>query len=210
VTDTDPEQAGLPTWTVHQSRTVYDGSPWLRVDLADVTAPDGARFEHHVVHMPHVATAMVVDEATDTVLMLYRQRWVIDQWGYELLGGLVEEGEDPADTAVRETIEESGWQPRGPSEHLLTIHPLPGIMDTIMDCYLWRHGADRVGNPSDPQEVGTVSWLPLAGMPELAAQGQLLGAGTATALLYYLATHTGRSVPGRALKSTRECTRGSA
>lgn len=74
-----------------------------------------------------------------------------------------------------------------------------------MDRYLWRHGADRVGDSSDLQEVGTVSCLPLVRVPELAAQGQLLGAGTATALLYYMATHTCRSVlVGHG--STRECT----
>jgi 8-oxo-dGTP pyrophosphatase MutT (NUDIX family) len=188
MTDASPAQDGLPSWSVHQARTVYDGSPWVRVDLVDVTAPNGARFEHHVVRMPHVAIAMVVDEAADTVLMLHRERWVIGQSGYELLGGLVEDGEDSADTALREALEESGWQPRGTSEHLLTIHPLPGIADTVMDCYLWRHGADRVANPSDPHEVGTLSWVPLARIPELAAQGQLLGACTATAALYYTCT----------------------
>jgi ADP-ribose diphosphatase len=188
MTDTSHAQDGLPSWSLHQARTVYDGSPWVRVDLVDVTAPDGARFEHHVVRMPHVAIAVVVDEATDTVLMLHRERWVIGQWGYELLGGLVEECEDPADTAAREALEESGWQPRGTSEHLLTIHPLPGITDTVIDCYLWRHGADHVTTPSDPYEVGTLSWMPLARIPELAARGHLLGAGTAIAVLYYIAT----------------------
>lgn len=29
--------------------------------------------------------------------MLWRERWMISRWGYELLGGLVEDGEDPAD-----------------------------------------------------------------------------------------------------------------
>lgn len=186
---TDPfpgTDAVVPAWTVHQTRTVYDGSPSVRVDLADVTAPDGRRFDHHVVRVPRAAVAVVADEAAGTVLMLRRQRWVIGRWGYELLGGLVEPGEDPADTAVREAVEESGWQPRGTPEHLLTIHPLPGIVDTIMDCYLWRQGADRVGDPCDPYEVGVLTWMPLGGVRQLVAQGQVLGAGTATALLYYL------------------------
>jgi peptidoglycan/LPS O-acetylase OafA/YrhL len=32
-------------------------------------------------------------------------------------------------------------------------------------------------------------WIPLHHVPELAAGGQLLGAGTAAALLYYLVSH---------------------
>lgn len=179
------------SWTVHQARTVYDGAPWLQVDLADVTAPDGSRFEHHVVRMPRIAIALVVDEDTDTVLMFRRQRWVVGQWGYELLGGLVEPGEDPAETAMREALEESGWRPRGPGEHLITIHPLPGMLDTILDIYLWRHGAYRVGEPTDPHEVGSLHWVPLQQVHGLAQRQELLGAGTALALFYYLATRIG-------------------
>ena len=43
MTDSPSPGPGSPpgSWTVHQSRTVYDGSPWVQVELADVTAPDG-------------------------------------------------------------------------------------------------------------------------------------------------------------------------
>jgi hypothetical protein len=43
-----------------------------------------------------------------------------------------------------------------------------------------------VGEPTDAQEVGDVVWMPLDRVAELAARGELLGAGTMTALLYYL------------------------
>jgi 8-oxo-dGTP pyrophosphatase MutT (NUDIX family) len=47
--------------------------------------------------------------------MLWRYRFAIDRWGYELLGGLVEDGEEAAATAAREAAEEPGWGPgRGP------------------------------------------------------------------------------------------------
>lgn len=179
-------------WTVHGIRTVYDGAPFVTVELADVTAPDGARFDYHVVRLPRVALALVVDEAAGAVLLLRRERWVIGRWGYELFGGLVEDGEAPAATAEREALEEGGWRPRGPAEQLLAVDPLPGIADAPMDVYLWRHGADRVGEPTDAQEVGEVVWMPLGRVPELAASGQLLGAGTMTALLYYLVRGSAR------------------
>jgi 8-oxo-dGTP pyrophosphatase MutT (NUDIX family) len=50
---------------------------------------------------------MLVNER-DEVLMLYRYRFAVDQWGYELFGGLVEMGEEPAATAKREAEEERG------------------------------------------------------------------------------------------------------
>ncbi|HEX5113712.1 MAG TPA: NUDIX domain-containing protein [Pseudonocardiaceae bacterium] len=147
------DDSEIRSWTVHRTRTVYDGRPFVRVDLADVTAPDGSRFDYHVVRLPRVAIALVVDEDVGAVLLLWRERWVVGKWGYELFGGLVEDGEAPAATAEREALEESGWRPRGPAEHLLALDPLPGIADATMDIYLWRHGADRVGEPSDAQEV---------------------------------------------------------
>ncbi len=176
----------IPSWIVHATRTVYDGSPFVRVELADVTAPDGTRFDYHVVRLPRVAIALVVDEDVGAVLLLRRERWVVGRWGYELFGGLVEDGEAPAAAAEREALEESGWRPRGPAEHLLAVDPLPGIADATMDIYLWRQGADRVGEPTDAQEVGEVVWMPLDRVPDLAARGELLGAGTTAALLYYL------------------------
>jgi 8-oxo-dGTP pyrophosphatase MutT (NUDIX family) len=158
------------SWTVHGSRTVHDGSPWLRVDMVDVTAPNGERFDHAAIRIPDAAVALIVDG--DAVLMLHRQRWVIGRDGYELFGGLVDEGEDPAETARREVLEESGYRPRGPGEHLMTIHPMPGIVDSAMHLYLWRHGADRVTVPSDPHEVGTITWMPLERVDELARTGR--------------------------------------
>ncbi|WP_246134945.1 NUDIX hydrolase [Prauserella rugosa] len=184
----EPERPQKNTsWTVHRSRTAYDGSPWLRVDMVDVTAPNSDRFEHAAIWVPDAAVALIVDEQRQAVLMLRRERWVIGQDGYELLGGLVDDGEDPVDTARRELLEESGYVPHGPSEHLLTVHPMPGLIDSAMHVFLWRQGAEQVCEPSDPYEAGTVSWIPLERVDELADGGQLLGATTAVALYRYRA-----------------------
>jgi 8-oxo-dGTP pyrophosphatase MutT (NUDIX family) len=67
-----------------------------------------------------------------------------DQWGYELLGGLVEEGEDPAATAAREAVEESGWAPVGDPEKLISFEPLPGNVTAPVDVFLWRR-AEQIG-----------------------------------------------------------------
>lgn len=53
------------SWTVHGSRTVHDGSPWLRVGLVDVSAPKGERFEHAAIRIPDAAVALIVDEGED-------------------------------------------------------------------------------------------------------------------------------------------------
>lgn len=166
-------------------REVY-GNRWVRVALADVEAPNGARWEHHVVHLDRVAVALVVNDQDD-VLMLWRYRFATQQWGYELLGGIIDGEDSAAATAARECEEESGWRPVGEPEHLVGFEPLPGMVTAPVDVFLWR-GAEKVGEPTDAEEAGWVEWVPLARVVELAQRRELLGAGTLVALLYFLAS----------------------
>jgi ADP-ribose pyrophosphatase len=180
------EQRGA--WRTYGERMIYDNR-WVRLGLVDVEAPNGERWEYHVVHLARIAIALIVNDA-DEVLMLWRYRFATDQWGYELLGGLVDEGEESATTAVREAAEESGWAPVGEPEKLISFEPLPGNVTAPMDVYLWRE-SERIGEPTDAEEVGRVEWVPLARVVELAGRGELLGAGTLVALLYFLASRGG-------------------
>lgn len=180
-------------WQTFGEKMIYD-SRWVRLALVDVEALNGQRWDHHVVHLDRIAIALVVD-AADRALMLWRYRFATDQWGYELLGGLVEAGEQAATTAAREAAEESGWRPVGEPEHLVTFQPLPGQVTAQTDVYLWRE-AEQVGESTDTEEAGRVEWVPLSRVTELAQRQELLGAGTMVALLYYLASRA--TAEGRA------------
>jgi 8-oxo-dGTP pyrophosphatase MutT (NUDIX family) len=173
------------SWKVHGERAVYDNR-WVKVSLVDVEPPDGSRFEHHVVRLDHVAVALLVNE-NEEVLTLWRYRFAVDQWGYELIGGLVEEGEQPDATAAREAEEETGWRPVGPPEHIGTFQPLPGIIDAPVDAYLWR-AAEKVGEPSDGEEAARIEWIPVDRVLDLVRRGEVLGSGAIVPLLYYLAS----------------------
>jgi len=174
------EQGG---WQVFGERLVYDNR-WVKVGLTDVQAPDGVRFDYHVVHLARIAIALIVDDQ-DRALMSWRYRFATGQWGYELLGGLVEEGEEPIATAAREAREESGWQPLGEGEHLVSFEPLPGQITAPVDVFLW-HKAEKVGEPTDIEETGRLEWVPLSRVNELVGRQQLLGSGTLIPLLHYL------------------------
>ncbi|HEX2312707.1 MAG TPA: NUDIX hydrolase [Thermomonospora sp.] len=169
-------------WTTHGERSIYT-SPWLDVRLADVELPDGRRFDHHLVRVrPSAGVAAVDGQAR--VLLIWRHRFITGAWGWEIPGGRVEPGEDPAATAARELEEETGWRP-GPLHHLLDIRPSPGLTDGIHHIFR-ADGAVLAGEPTDV-EAERIEWVPLASVPDLVARGEI-GAGSTVAALLYLMT----------------------
>jgi len=181
-------------WKVRGERTVYDNR-WIKVNLVDVEPPDGRRFEHHVVRLDHVAIALLVNEREE-VLTLWRYRFAVDQWGYELIGGLVEDGEEAAQTAAREAEEETGWRPAGTPEHIVKFQPLPGMIDSPVDVFMWRQ-AQKVGEPTDAEEAARIEWIPVDRVLELVRNGEVLGAGAIVPLLYYLASRNSGAAGAR-------------
>lgn len=182
VTVKTPE--GLEPWRIHGERDLYDNQ-WVKLQLWDVEPPGVERFEHHVVKLQHVAITAVVDDQ-DRVLMLWRYRFVPQRFGWELPGGIVDVGEESADTALREVVEETGWRPNS-VEHVVTYQPMVGMVDSPHEVFI-AHGAEKVGSPTDLEEAGHVEWVPLADIPGLMARGELLGSGTLVALLHILAS----------------------
>ncbi|BAG19717.1 MULTISPECIES: GntR family transcriptional regulator [Streptomyces] len=186
VTIQTPE--GVKPWRIHGERDLYDNQ-WVKLQLWDVEPPGMEQFEHHVVKLQHVAVTAVLD-GQDRVLMMWRYRFVPQQFGWELPGGIVDAGEDPADTALREVVEETGWRPKS-LEHVVTYQPMVGMVDSPHEVFV-GHGAEKVGAPSDLEEAAHIEWVPLADIPGLMARGELMGSGTLVALLHILATRAGR------------------
>jgi 8-oxo-dGTP pyrophosphatase MutT (NUDIX family) len=178
------ERASDPhPWRIHGERTLYD-SPWVRLSLVEVEPPGARRFEHHVVRLQHVAIAAVLDDQ-DRVLMLHRYRFVPDRWGWELPGGIVDEGEDAAKAAAREVEEETGWRPSS-LVRVAAFEPMIGMVESPHEVFVGR-GATYIGEPTDVEEAGRVEWIPLADIPGMMERGELAGSGTLVGLLYLLA-----------------------
>lgn len=179
----DDPTGDLKPWRIHGERTIYD-NPWVKLTRVDVEPPGVKRFEHHVVRLHRVAIAAVIDDQ-DRALMLWRYRFVPDRWGWELPGGIVDQGEDAAKAAAREVEEETGWRP-GPLAHVVTFEPMIGMVDSPHEVFIGQ-GATYVGEPTEVEEAGRVEWVPLADVPDLMARGELAGSGTLVALLHILA-----------------------
>lgn len=134
--------------------------------------------------MPKAAMMVVIDEQ-DHVLMMWRHRFIIDRWVWELPGGYVDPNEDPAVTAAREVEEETGWRPLN-VQPLVSLQPSVGTADAENLLFVAR-GADHIGEPQDINEAERVAWLPLSSVRERIANGEIVGATSQVGLLHVLA-----------------------
>jgi len=161
-------------WKIRSDRLV-DETPQVRLSIASLELASGLTFEQYVMRLPRCAMTVVLDDAAERILLIWRHRFVIDRWMWELPGGYIDPGEDGIAAAAREVEEETGYRPRS-IEPIMTFQPMAGSADSAHELYLAR-GADRVGVPL-ADEAEEVRWIPLADLPGLIATGQILGAAT--------------------------------
>jgi 8-oxo-dGTP pyrophosphatase MutT (NUDIX family) len=187
-TGTEPSQ-----WVIHGERVV-DQNPHIQVSLADVELPDGTEFTQYVFRLRRCVIALVLDEPGSHILMTWRHRFIVGRWVWELPGGYVDDGEDGAAAARRETEEETGWRPRD-MRFVLSFQPMIGNADFPQDLYLAR-GADLVSKPAT-DETAAVRWVPLDEAAAIIATGDVAGAASVIGVQHALMLRAGVPPPAR-------------
>lgn len=179
-------------WRAGHESTIYENE-WVSLSLVRVTPPGHAPFDHHVVTLKPAAMVALLDDAGERVLLMWRHRFAVDAWNWELPGGIIEDGEDPEVTAAREAVEETGFRPVN-LEHVVTFEPNIGMVRNAHHVYLSR-GAEHVGEPTETTEMQRMEWVPLDDVQQLIADGKIVNSGTLVALLYVLATRADGAMP---------------
>ncbi len=178
------EHSTEPREEVIGSRRGFDGKR-VRVRVDQVRLPSGRESVREVVE--HPGAVAIVPLTHDRHVLLVRQHH--HSIGRRLLGlpaGTLESGEPPIETARRELVEETGYEPERLTE-LVTIFTSPGY--TAERLVLFRaDGCRPIGGGPDPDELIQVVPTSLATLPGLLEPGpnQIQDAKTLVGLLLVL------------------------
>lgn len=100
----------MKPWKAKKRQTIFDQPPWLRVEHHTVELPDG----RVIPDWPWIVTpdyVNVVAVTEDEHFLCFRQvKYGVDGTTLSIVGGFVEEGEDPFEAAKRELLEETGYE----------------------------------------------------------------------------------------------------
>lgn len=119
--------------------------------------------------------------------MIWRHRFIIDRWVWELPGGYVLDGVEGPLAAAQEVQEETGWQLGQPPVNILTYQPTSGNADYPQDIY-FAQGADQVGEP-EKDEAERVAWIPLQEPQEMIYRGEIVGGVAIIGILHVMLNH---------------------
>lgn len=100
----------MNAWKTKKRRTVLDQRPWLLVENHVVELPDGRL----IPDWPWIITPDYVNVVAVTAegrFICFRQvKYGVDGTTLGIVGGFVEEGEEPFKAAQRELLEETGYE----------------------------------------------------------------------------------------------------
>ncbi len=154
----------------------------FRVESIERTAPDGSVRRREVVRHPGAVTILPLVDA-EHVCLIRNYRVSVQRTLIELPAGTLEPNEDPATTAERELIEETGYR-AGRIEKLHEFFLSPGILDERMHLYLATDltAGETAREPGEEIENLVVNWTTAL---EWVRRGQIEDAKTIVGLLLY-------------------------
>jgi ADP-ribose pyrophosphatase len=135
-------------WPKIRSRQTTPVSPWVSMIAREVEFSAGAppQLYHAVEQADYVAIVAVTRDGRIPLVRQYRP--VLEGFSWELPAGLVDGGEDPADSCQRELLEETGFSAHA-IHRLADTSPCTGRLNNRIHSFFVEAGA-RTGK-FDPE-----------------------------------------------------------
>lgn len=160
-------------WRINDTQIVHE-SDWLRLDLHEVTRPDGSDGPYGVVHFKNRAVGIVPYEVRDGVpgvWMVGQTRFALGAYSWEIPEGGVPDGEALEAAARRELKEETGLQ-ADRLIRLLDIHTSNSVTDEWGRVYLAAGLTQGEAAPDTTEDI-TCLFVPLADLLDAIDSGRI-------------------------------------
>lgn len=147
--------------------------------------PDGKIVpEYFVVELPPSVCVLPLTDAGE-VVMIRQYRHPIGETILEIPGGFIDKGEDPAVSARRELLEETGYAFQEVI-HLAKIAGNPGVLDNYTHLFLAKGGHKVQAQQLDANEAIEIVLVPLEELKGMLLRNELVQSLHTVCLFYAL------------------------
>jgi 8-oxo-dGTP pyrophosphatase MutT (NUDIX family) len=174
-------------WEVVSS-TYLHRKRWLTLRQDRVRLPGGGEIEEYFVNEFSPWTNVLAVTAEGRIVLVRQYRYGLRAVHFELPGGVVDPGEEPATAARRELLEETGFG-GGQWEPFMILSANPALQNNLTHTYLVRDVRLLRQPETQPTEELTVHLVPIAQARRLVLGGEMAQALHAAPLLKYLLLH---------------------
>lgn len=115
-------------------------------------------------------------------VLVYQKREPINKKNYEFPMGWIEKGEKPIESAIRELLEETGYQSLIMPKKLLILYPDPGRLSRNIICYY----TNRIIKVSKPEKGIKIKYCNKKKIIELIKKNKFNNAAHISAFYHYL------------------------
>ena len=151
------------------SRQIYEGRRVnLRVDK--VVLPGGRETTREVAEYPDCVAIVAVD-AEDNVILVRQYRYAVGRELLEIPAGIIEPGEEPRDSAIRELGEETGYT-AAKMQQIGGAYTAPGYSTECMHLFL-ATGLEPGPSHYEQDEIIEVVPVPLKDIPSIISSGDV-------------------------------------
>ena len=174
-------------WRVLKSTPLLNLGPWLNVRQEVVELPNGTQIPAwFVMDFPNWVNVIAITQEGDFV-MIDQYRHALGKTHYELVAGVVDEGETPLQAAMRELSEETGYE-GGEWQSFMQLSPNP-TNHTNMSYTFLATDVEKVREPhQEPSEDIHVHILTRDEVQQLLTSGEIIQALHAAPLWKYFAS----------------------
>lgn len=164
-----------------QSTEILD-TPRLKVFKDDIVFPSGKSGVHWVVDYARNGVGVLPLIEEGKFILGLHHRYTTQKWGWEIVAGSVEPGEEIQQTAHREIKEETGYT-AGSLEFLFTYNPAPGLGNETFHTYIARD-LKKIETPLDTDEVAEIKIATWEDCQKMIQNGEMQDGFSITLLSY--------------------------